>query len=260
MDTLSLRVLPLGHLRCQYFRIVDGYDENVMYDSPVSALLIRHPTLGNVLYDTGNSPYHRREYGDDITRVYPVENFRSIEDALQSEGLTCEDIDMIILSHLHFDHVGGLRYFQNSKAIKNVVVAERELWNACRSVFTDEEGGAYVKSLFDVDGVIYRPIRDTTDLAPDLTLFIQEAHTPGVIGLAIKTQTMGQIIVTSDTVYTRETWEKSLPPGGPINKGTKEFLSNLDRLKQMQEQRHATMLFGHDNEQIAAWSKKGVIK
>ena len=259
MDNLSLSVLPLGHLRCQYFRIVDGYDASVMYDSPVSALLIRHPTLGNILYDTGNSPYHSREYGDHITQVYPVASFLSIEDALHAQGLSCADIDMIILSHLHFDHVGGLRYFQNTKAITNVIVAERELWNACRSVFTGEKDSAYVKSLFDVEGVVYHPIRDTVTLAPDLTLFLQQAHTPGVIGLTITTRTMGNIIVTSDTVYTRETWETSLPPGGPINTGTEDFLNNLNMLKQLQTQYHATMLFGHDADQIKTWSARGVI-
>ena len=76
-----------------------------MYRSPVSALLIRHPRLGNILYDTGNSPYSRWEYGEAINSVYPVGSFVSIEQALSLHGLKCSDIDMIILSHLHFDHV-----------------------------------------------------------------------------------------------------------------------------------------------------------
>lgn len=259
MNDPTLNVLPLGHLDCQYFRIVAGCDESRMYRSPVSALLIRHPRLGNILYDTGNSPYSRWEYGEDINSVYPVGSFVSIEQALRLHGLTCSDIDMIILSHLHFDHVGGLRYFQGTKAIKNVIVAESELQNACFSVFTGEEHSAYIKSLFDVEGVVYRPIRETTELAPDLTLFIQKAHTPGVTGLIVKTRTLGNVIVTSDTVYTKETWETSTPPGGPINKGTEDFLANLQRLRDMQKQYDAVMLFGHDSEQIQEWSLKGDI-
>lgn len=259
MNEPTLNVLALGHLDCQYFRIVTGYEESRMYRSPVSALLIRHPDLGNVLYDTGNSPYHRREYGKDINEVYPVGSFLSVEQALAEHGLRCTDIDMIILSHMHFDHVGGLRYFQGTKAIKNVIVAENELQNACLSVFTAEPHSAYIKSLFDVEGVVYKTIRETTTLAPNLTLFIQQAHTPGVTGLIIGTRSMGNVIVTSDAVYTRESWETSTPPGGPINKGTEAFLANLQRLKDMQKQYDATMLFGHDSEQILEWSRKGTI-
>ena len=259
MQAPTLNVLALGHLDCQYFRIVAGCDESRMYQSPVSALLIQHPDLGNVLYDTGNSPFHRREYGEHINEVYPVGNFVSIEQALGEHGLRCSDIDMLILSHLHFDHVGGLRYFQGTRAIKNVIVAESELQKACFSVFTAESHSAYVKSLFDVDGVVFHPIRETTTLAPGLTLFIQQAHTPGVIGLILKTGSMGNVIVTSDAVYTRESWETAPPPGGPINTGTDAFLANIQRLKELQKQYNATMLFGHDSAQIREWSQKGTI-
>ena len=256
---MSITILPLGYLKCQYFRIINGYDENIMYRSPVSALLIQHPVLGNILYDTGNSPYHRWEYGDDIAHIYPVEHFISIEESLRCKGLSCADIDLIILSHLHFDHAGGLKYFQHTKAIQNVIVAECELWNACRSVFTKEKHSAYIKSLFDLEDIVYHPIHNTVELSPELTLFVQNAHTPGVIGLIIKTKSMGNIITTSDTVYTKETWEKLLPPGGPINKGTDDFLRNIERLKHLQQQYNATMLFGHDETQIIEWSKKGTL-
>ena len=35
----------------------------------------------------------------------------------------------------------GLRYFTGTKAIKNIIVAEADLLNACRSVFTRESPG-----------------------------------------------------------------------------------------------------------------------
>lgn len=259
MNTFSLNVLFLGHLDCQYFRIVDGCDTQKMYQSPVSALLFRHPQLGNVLYDTGNSPFSSWEYGKYINDVYPVGNFVSIEQALARQGLRCADIDTLILSHLHFDHVGGLRYFCGTRAIKNIIVAKSELERACASVMTHEENSAYVKSLFDVDGACYKTIDGTVELAPELTLFVQNAHTPGVIGLVIRTANKGTIIATSDTIYTRETWETGTPPGGSINSGTEAFKNNLTRLKAMQTQYGATMLFGHDRAQIQEWCRMGTI-
>lgn len=259
MASLSLDVLPLGHLKCQYFRIVDGYDEQVMYQSPVSALLIRHQSLGNILYDTGNSPYHRIEYGEEINNIYPVDDYISIDEALKSKGLSCSDIDMIILSHLHFDHVGGLKFFKYTNAIKNIIVSENELLDACKTVFTSDDSGAYVKSLFDIDGAIYHTVSDKVELSQDLTIFVQKSHTNGVIGLIIKTQSEGNIIVTSDAVYTRENWEKILPPGGPINKGTNNYIKNIEFLKNLKNKYNATMLFGHDDNQINEWVNKGTI-
>lgn len=259
MNALSLNVLSLGYLDCQYFRIVDGYSPQTMYQSPVSALLIRHPVLGNILYDTGNSPFSTWEYGAHINEVYPVGKFVSIEQALAGQGLTCADIDRLILSHLHFDHAGGLRYFKGTKAIRNILVAKSELQEACLSVFTGQEHSAYVKSLFDIEGAVYTTVEDSIELAPDLKLFVQKAHTPGVLGLAVRTQSKGWVIATSDAVYTRESWDSGRPPGGPINTGTEAFLANLKRLRAMQEELGATMLFGHDSAQAEEWSSFGAI-
>ncbi len=259
MENLKLTMFYLGCLDCQYFRLVNCDDETRRYQSPISAILIQHPTLGNILYDTGNSPYSKRDYGAHINQIYPVKQFISIEEALTSKGLTCGAIDRLIFSHLHFDHVGGLNYFAGTKAIKNVTVSRPELLNACESVFTGNHG-AYVKKLFDVDGVVYKPIEGTVELAPDLTLFVQQSHTPGVIGLIVKTRTEGNLIFTSDAVYTQDSWNYLIPPGGNINKTTNEFFDNIQYLKELQKKYNATMIFGHDCDQIQEWSRKGTIE
>ncbi len=188
-----------------------------------------------------------------MLNAYPVEEFISIETALEKYGFTVNDIDMIILSHMHFDHIGGLCYFENTKAIKNVIVAEAELKNAYWKVMTGD-CGAYLKSAMNTKGVVYQTINKDTSLATDIHLFIQNSHTPGVIGLVLSTQTKGNIIVTSDTIYTAESFRKELPPGGTINRTTTEFFDNLKFIKEMKENYHAELLFGHDYEQICEWA------
>ncbi len=113
-----------------------------------------------------------------VQETYPVSEFISIEDALQQQGLTVNDIDMLILSHLHFDHAGGLGYFKGTKAIQNVVVSEHELKDAYFRVMTGQ-GGAYVKELFDIDGIRYVPYQEELRLAEDVLLFVQKSHTAG---------------------------------------------------------------------------------
>lgn len=256
MSEVTMKVLYLGYLDCQYLRIVDGYEENVMYKSPVSAILIRHPELGNILYDTGNSPFHRTAYGEHINSVYPVGEFISIEDALEAEGLACKDIDILILSHLHFDHCGGLRYFKGSKAAQNIIVSKADLENACCEIFGGNRTSAYIKSLFDMDGVSFRLLDEDVELGRGIRLFIQKAHTPGVIGMVLDTMSAGTVITTGDAVYTRESWETRVPPGGGINKSIEAFQSNIERLDKLRQKYGATMLFGHDSKQIAEWSSR----
>ena len=55
-------------------------------------------------------------------------------------------------------------------------------------------------------------------------------------------------------VYTRESYEKELPPGGKINKTTEEFFNNLKGIKEMEKKYQAEIVFGHDYEQILSLS------
>ena len=256
---MKISVLYLGYMEFPRFRLVQMEDESVMAKSPAVAILIQHPTLGNILYDTGNSPEHLAVYTREMLDDYPIVRCVSIREALAEKGLTPGDIDHLIISHLHFDHAGGMKDFIGTEAIKHVIVAEEDLKNAYLSVMTGH-GGAYIRSLFDVEGVCFAPIRETTKLADDLTLFIQASHTPGVIGMILKTEHSGVIITTSDTVYTAESFRRELPPGGKINKTTKEFHDNLALIKEMQKEYDAQLLFGHDFDQIVEWSEKGWIE
>lgn len=145
---MKITVLYLGHIYCEKNELIST-TPGEMVKSPISALLIQHPKLGNRLYDMGNSPFYSTEYPEDIRKTYPIPEFISIADALEWQGMTVRDIDGIILSHLHFDHVGGLRYFAGIKALQNVMVSEAELKNAFAQVVT-KEGGAYVRDTFDL--------------------------------------------------------------------------------------------------------------
>lgn len=259
MSSMKISVLYLGKIECKRLHLVACPEEETMIQSPMVAILIQHPTLGNLLYDTGNTPFYNSVYGEEILKTYPITEFISIEDALAEKGLKPADIDRIILSHLHFDHVGGLQYFVGTKALQNVMVAEEELKNAYYCVMTGN-AGAYVKELFDLPGICFTPICEEVRLADDLHLFLQASHTPGVIGMRLMLSQEGCIITTSDTIYTKDSYEQWLPPGGNINKTPAEFFDNLERIQAMQKEYKATLLFGHDYEQVRSLAARGYLE
>lgn len=255
---MKFSVLYLGQMEFPLFRLVDTKDEAVMVKSPAAAILIQHPTLGNILYDTGNCARFQKVYTEAMLHDYPITRLVTIREALAEKGLTPADIDLLIISHLHFDHAGGMEDFVGTKAIGQVIVSEPDLKNAYFSVMTGN-GGAYIRSLFDVEGVQFRAISETTQLAEDLTLFVQNAHTPGVIGLVMKTENHGTVIATSDTLYTAESYQQATPPGGTINKTTAEFFENLERIRGMKKENDAKLIFGHDYEQVMRLKDMGWI-
>lgn len=256
MQKMKISVLYLGRLEFLKKHLVLCDNDYEAIQCLIPALLIQHPALGNILYDTGSTPLYNTEHSKVILDNYPVTEFISVEDALAQKGLKPSDIDILILSHLHFDHSGGLKYFVGTKAIKNVMIAEDDLKQAYDSVMTGDEG-AYCRALFDVKGIQFKTISDTYSLADDITLFVQKCHTPGVIGLILKTKNHGTIITTSDTIYTRESYEKQIPPGGHNSKSQDDFFMNLERINQLKEEHQAILFFGHDEEQIKEWCQKG---
>lgn len=258
MNGLQFKMLYLGHIHCKKDFLVRTDNTEEMINSPMLAVLIKHPSLGNILFDTGNFESGDQIYSKHARETYPVPEVITIKERLAENGLAPEDIDQIIISHLHMDHTGGLPYFSNTKAgAKGVIVNEDDAREAFYIVNTQEDTGAYTKQTFcDVPGIRYRPINGTVALADDLILFSQRCHTPGVLGMIVKTANCGNFIFTSDTIYTQESYEKELPPGGTINKSDEEFYRQLEIIKKLQKEYDATLIFGHDPEQFHTYEKE----
>ena len=106
-----------------------------------------HAKLGHTLIDTG---YGARviapTQSDLLLRIYVallkpnIVSENPIESGLQRMDISCSDINTVIITHFHADHIGGLDHFPNAKMICSqaawsAVSSNSKLTNALEGVF-----------------------------------------------------------------------------------------------------------------------------
>lgn len=88
---------------------------------PAGVFLIEHPKEGYVLFDTGYSTdiYDIGWKGKLYNLFNPtyVKEKDQINIQLEKDNIKCSEIKYLILSHLHPDHIGCVKYFYNAKII-----------------------------------------------------------------------------------------------------------------------------------------------
>jgi glyoxylase-like metal-dependent hydrolase (beta-lactamase superfamily II) len=96
-------------------------DEQNRIDLALRLVLIKNGNK-NILIDTGIGDYH----GDKFDARFDIRGEKSpLEKALALAGLTPADITDLIISHLHFDHVGGIGKLVDNKmepVLKNATI------------------------------------------------------------------------------------------------------------------------------------------
>jgi len=115
------RFMTLKLLRALLF----GGEPNVV---PVPAFLIRHPSAGPILVDTGLHPSiatdGKENFGGTSNR-FGKPSLQPGEDVpaqLRSRGLDPHEIPIVVMTHLHIDHTSAISEFPNS----TFVVSEPE--------------------------------------------------------------------------------------------------------------------------------------
>ncbi|PIE44459.1 MAG: MBL fold hydrolase [Gammaproteobacteria bacterium] len=168
------------------------------------SLLIQYQG-NNILLETGIGaffdPHLRDRYG-------VVESDHRLLIALQEHQLTHEDIDMVILSHLHFDHAGGMLtpwqadsdsqlLFPNAQ----IYVGKEQWERACQPNRRDR--GSYIpglQTLLKNSGRLHLVERNDAAPYPEILSFLwSDGHTPGLMMTWIKTDNC-PVVFASDLV------------------------------------------------------------
>ena len=132
---------------------------------PVYVHVIDHPD-GRVLVDTGMTELHPA-VADMDPRLSP----------LSEQDFDLAGIDMVVNTHLHFDHCGGNHLF----AGKPIYVQRQELDDA------RNEDDYTIREWVDAPGVHYVPVDGELELLPGIRLVPAPGHTRGTQIVVVET-------------------------------------------------------------------------
>lgn len=100
---------------------------------PTDAILIQYQNK-NYLIDAGVG---QGKLSDKQKRNYGVAEETKMQESLAELGLRVEDIDAVLMTHLHFDHAGGLTHFENKKLVSTFpnadIYVNKIEWDEMRS-------------------------------------------------------------------------------------------------------------------------------
>ncbi len=197
---------------------------------PLQAFLIEHRD-GPVLFDTGIDPailsapgYISQAVGrfllPRIFRLHVSEEDR-IDRVLAREGIAADTIRTAVISHLHFDHVGGIAQIPQA----DLLVHDRE-WAILSGAHPEREWilREHIElatarwrqiTLVQTDDPLFDGFEGIYDVAGDgsMILLPTPGHTAGSLSLLIRQKGWDPILLVADLSYEAALLERDVVPG-----------------------------------------------
>ena len=174
MPNYSLIPIHIGRINVDLGIMTFRLNYGVRQWLPMISWYIKGADL-NILVDSGISAEDSKWYTES-----PVEDIVDFEGGLKKVGLKPEDIDVVIQTHLHFDHVGNTHRCTNAK----VVVQRKEL--------------EFALAPHPLQGYLYNPdilrqlrfevVDGDKEILPGIEVIHLPSHTPGVQAVSVQTE------------------------------------------------------------------------
>jgi glyoxylase-like metal-dependent hydrolase (beta-lactamase superfamily II) len=206
-----------------------------LYEAALKPLLILTNAGEKVLVDTGIG-----ELPESHRKFFPVK--RKADETLKAQlmmhGLKPDDIDIVINTHLHFDHCGNNKLFKNAR----FVVQRDELKYAYEPERFQQ--AAYIGEFFDVKGLNYETVRGSCRVCEGVTVMLTSGHSVGHQSVLIEGDDGKNYVYCGDVAPIRENLERRNIPGILYN--AHKALESIDRLRRI---KNAVYIYPHDNQQ-----------
>lgn len=241
--SVQIYALKCGADICDW-SVFDPFDPRVgnKVEDPYFVYVVKHPD-GTVLFDSGTHPDietdPRSRFGDaaDDFEVLIAPEDR-IDRRLATIGLKPTDIDMVIQSHLHFDHAGCLYLFPDTP----VMVQREELAFAKNPppyqelIYVADDFGC-VKDWREIDG--------DHDVFGDGRVMVLSTpgHTKGHQSLMVRTDSQVVILLADATYFLEKMRQRALPA---VIWSPDAFMETWDRLEELEREHDAFLIATHD--------------
>jgi N-acyl homoserine lactone hydrolase len=224
--------------------VFDPFDERagVKAYNPYFMYVVRH-AQGVLLFDSG---VHPQMITDPVARLgdaadsFPVQMTPEdgVEGRLALLGMKPADIDLVVQSHLHFDHAGGLEWLTHAP----VLVQREELSFAFDPPVYQHL--IYVRADFD-HALSWQELDGDHDVFGDgrVVVLSTPGHTRGHQSLMVHLDS-GTVILLADAAYLLEKMRQRALPA--VLWSPDAMVASWDKLEALEREHSATLYATHD--------------
>jgi glyoxylase-like metal-dependent hydrolase (beta-lactamase superfamily II) len=205
--------------------LIEGADRSRKLDIAMMVWLIRGNGK-NILFDSG---FHAPRY---IQQWHPVD-FTTPAEAVARAGVKPEEVTDVVISHMHWDHAGGLDLFPKAK----IWLQKDELeyyagsaWQSRRTHGGIDPDDVQMAVKLNTEGRVGLIDGDGQEFLPGITAYTGGKHTYASQFIAVTTAG-GTVVLASDNMYLYENLEKHLPIAQTLDRDSN--LRAQDRMKQL---------------------------
>jgi glyoxylase-like metal-dependent hydrolase (beta-lactamase superfamily II) len=133
----------------------------------------------NILIEAGIG---NGKFDDKQKRNYGVHEESEIQKSLEALGLSTDDIDIVLMTHMHFDHACGLTKYENSELVStfpnaSIYTSEVE-WNEMRNP-NIRSGNTYWKQNWESIQHQVKTFKEEIEILPGIKMIHTGGHSDG---------------------------------------------------------------------------------
>jgi glyoxylase-like metal-dependent hydrolase (beta-lactamase superfamily II) len=217
--------------------LIKGADPSRKLDIAMTVWLVK----GNghiILVDSG---FYREQF----LKQWKPKDFVKPPEALADLGVKPEDVTDVIITHMHWDHAGGMDLFPKARIWlqkDEYIYYTGEAWQRKDTHGGIDKDDVLTAVRLNLEGRVGLVNGDAQEIIPGITCYTGGKHTYQSQYVGVRTQ-RATVVLASDNMYLYENLEKHLPIAQTLDADSN--LRAQDRMKQIATESRL-VIPGHD--------------